>query len=512
MAWLKTSAESNSLKFLFPDIPSENVFNYINDLHWSSGNADRSIIEFNKEDDGAIAVLADGALITTLERGEKMYDEVLSWFDPNVRVNLPTVDLPVEKTEIRRYEGLKSEAGLSTQIRNLKKRLKDMDTAKCEPNEVRGVVDALEALEKRYEAEKERKAKKQEEKEKEASEMTTVEAGADRNETVIQMFIDDSFPKDKRPVWGTANLKISKMGPGWALVNYATPIMYRSSTGELFFNTTRYSVTTSRIQNMIRSYSAGASEVDESGIRSAISEDSSSSQTSESSILSAQAFYEGLNPGEQTEAHELELWLDNTYELYQQKESIILNVARKIKRGVYDPSLAPKLWRYLVDAGAQDYAKKIADPSFRFSTKVRQAVAEEYAKNEYEMIMNGEYDDFLKKNRIELQKGTESSIETEAVSDEAQDWISKKIKYLVEHEGKTQEEAAGQAYGMARSKGFDIPEKKADQLPPQPPQESATPGQKWVLQNGQWIQVPESEQTVPMKSTASLKDEYSLFA
>ena len=422
------------------------------------------------------------------------------------------------------------------------------------------------------------------------------------------------------------------------------------------------------------------------------------------------ASYEGLNPGEQSEARELELYADNTSEIYPLKESIILNIARKIKRGVYDPALAPKLWRYWIDAAAKRYAQEFATPDFSFSTKVRQAVADEYARNEYEMIMNGEYSDYLGKNGIELatpeeqevpptlsslrteaglttqirslkkrldklninkcnpseikgvvdalealekrleaekvrkqkrldaKESSDDDLEKEATSDEAQKWISSKIEKLI-NEGKSKEQAAAIAYSMAREKGFSIPEKKsgleavatsmvakvispfevtvddqtqvvnegeiieitnifpdfyegrwqgktvfvepeifdsltepaegaevyaeqetdtgdlvtctncewsgevargeetcpkcgktgslawtdevkksADQVPPAPPMESATPGNKWVMDptTKQWTQVPESDQTVEMKATASLKveavkDEYSIF-
>ena len=63
--------EVDHLDFKFPDVPDDTVFNYINDLRWSSGNADESVIRFQMESDGAIAVLADGAQITVLERGVK---------------------------------------------------------------------------------------------------------------------------------------------------------------------------------------------------------------------------------------------------------------------------------------------------------------------------------------------------------------------------------------------------------------------------------------------------------
>lgn len=45
------------------------------------------------------------------------------------------------------------------------------------------------------------------------------------------------------------------------------------------------------------------------------------------------------------------------------------------------------------------------------------------------------------------------------ISPKAKDFISKKIQ-KVEEEGKNPEQAAGQAYGMARQKGYKVPEKK----------------------------------------------------
>jgi len=90
------------------------------------------------------------------------------------------------------------------------------------------------------------------------------------NEQVIEMFAHDSFPKDKRDRWGTEHLTIQKYPGGWALVNYATPIVFRSNTGETFFNTQKYSVTTSKIQTQIRRYLSDATEGDEAGIKAAI--------------------------------------------------------------------------------------------------------------------------------------------------------------------------------------------------------------------------------------------------
>ena len=73
------------------------------------------------------------------------------------------------------------------------------------------------------------------------------------NDDVIKMFINNSFPKDKLPNWGTENLTINKEPNGWSLINYSTPILYRKNKdGSLYFNIDKYSVSTSKIQNSIR--------------------------------------------------------------------------------------------------------------------------------------------------------------------------------------------------------------------------------------------------------------------
>jgi len=58
----------------------------------------------------------------------------------------------------------------------------------------------------------------------------------------------------------------------------------------------------------------------------------------------------------------------------------------------------------------------------------------------------------------ESQKGQNKV--SNKMSDDAQSWISNKIKLLVE-EGKSQDQAIAQAYSMARKKGYDVPEKKS---------------------------------------------------
>lgn len=60
-------------------------------------------------------------------------------------------------------------------------------------------------------------------------------------------------------------------------------------------------------------------------------------------------------PVDATAANELDLYAENTSQLYGQKQSILANIRRKIKAGKYDHSLAPKLWMYWVDAAAKRY-------------------------------------------------------------------------------------------------------------------------------------------------------------
>lgn len=84
------------------------------------------------------------------------------------------------------------------------------------------------------------------------------------------------------------------------------------------------------------------------------------------------------------EKRELELYIDNDYTLYSgQRQSIEANIQRKVKSGKYDPAKAPKLWQYLVDAGAKKYVKEFGG-SVRtmFPKKMREELAKEMS-NDY---------------------------------------------------------------------------------------------------------------------------------
>jgi len=75
---------------------------------------------------------------------------------------------------------------------------------------------------------------------------------------------------------------------------------------------------------------------------------------------------------------ELDLFAENTYDLYSQKQSILANIARRRKNGTYDPKKAPKLWMYWVDSASKQYRKEF--PAATFDKPTREALAKELAK------------------------------------------------------------------------------------------------------------------------------------
>lgn len=92
-------------------------------------------------------------------------------------------------------------------------------------------------------------------------------------------------------------------------------------------------------------------------------------------------------------ARELDLYAENTGALYNQFLSIIRNVALKIRRGRYDPKLAPKLWQYWYDEAARHYVREYGGTvAGVFPVSVRRYISEQRAADEYDNIMNGEYD------------------------------------------------------------------------------------------------------------------------
>ena len=93
------------------------------------------------------------------------------------------------------------------------------------------------------------------------------------------------------------------------------------------------------------------------------------------------------------EKRELELFIMNDQDLYRQMfMPIIMNLARKMKRGVYNHQMAPKLWQYLVDQGAKKYVMQHGGTVRNtFPKKARMELAKDIADEQMEMIKAGEY-------------------------------------------------------------------------------------------------------------------------
>ena len=97
------------------------------------------------------------------------------------------------------------------------------------------------------------------------------------------------------------------------------------------------------------------------------------------------------------ETRELYVFIMNNEDLYRRRfMPIILNLQRKMKRGMYDHEKAVKLWMYLVDDAAKEYVKEYGsqtdDVKDMFPKETRLKVAQQLADQEKENIEKGEYD------------------------------------------------------------------------------------------------------------------------
>jgi light-regulated signal transduction histidine kinase (bacteriophytochrome) len=96
---------------------------------------------------------------------------------------------------------------------------------------------------------------------------------------------------------------------------------------------------------------------------------------------------------DQDAAREIELYADNDSQLYyQRRKPILVNLAKKYKKGTFDIDKAAKLWRYYIDAALQKYNKEFGSRGDKWSdllsTHDRQLLALEYAtrtKNEFDL-------------------------------------------------------------------------------------------------------------------------------
>ena len=99
-------------------------------------------------------------------------------------------------------------------------------------------------------------------------------------------------------------------------------------------------------------------------------------------------------PIDEHAATELDLYMENTSELYPQKLAILENLKRKIGKGVYDEAKAAKLWMYWVDAGAKRYVKEFGSGSIDtiFNKPTRERVARDMARYYTpDAILRGDY-------------------------------------------------------------------------------------------------------------------------
>jgi len=91
-------------------------------------------------------------------------------------------------------------------------------------------------------------------------------------------------------------------------------------------------------------------------------------------------------------AREIQLFADNDFQLYQQRQRpILINLGKKYKKGTYDIHKAAKLWRYYIDAAMQKYHKEFGSRGKWYdllSVPDRNLLALDYAietKNEFDL-------------------------------------------------------------------------------------------------------------------------------
>ncbi len=103
------------------------------------------------------------------------------------------------------------------------------------------------------------------------------------------------------------------------------------------------------------------------------------------------------NPDISDEAYELILYAENTESLYNQQQSIVKNLIRKMNRGVYDHSKAPTLWKYWMDNAAKGYTREHGTGRGYgiFTPTIRREAATYMAQQEFDSIVAGDYEDLM---------------------------------------------------------------------------------------------------------------------
>lgn len=95
------------------------------------------------------------------------------------------------------------------------------------------------------------------------------------------------------------------------------------------------------------------------------------------------------------ESRELELYSTNDGDLYsQQLVHIYRNLSKKYKKGTYDHSKAPNLFKYFTDRAAKKYCKEFGGTWHQiFTPEVRRETAQVLADYWYEELKLGNYVD-----------------------------------------------------------------------------------------------------------------------
>lgn len=103
-----------------------------------------------------------------------------------------------------------------------------------------------------------------------------------------------------------------------------------------------------------------------------------------------------------TEATELKLFIDNDAELYRRMAiPIYRNQVTKMARGLWNPTLSVKGFKYLVDAGAKEYVRAHCGRNVRvrdvFDSKTRWEVAQHLSEDFLVEAVLGNYNELLPK-------------------------------------------------------------------------------------------------------------------
>jgi hypothetical protein len=85
------------------------------------------------------------------------------------------------------------------------------------------------------------------------------------------------------------------------------------------------------------------------------------------------------NAGDDAEATELQLYIDNDSKFYRQAQAIGANLIKHVCRGNFTKVGAAKAYQHLTDAGGKAYAKEFGSPGWHYPVAARGALAKEYA-------------------------------------------------------------------------------------------------------------------------------------